>query len=499
MFLYLYIYKIVYVMKLLTNGVSGVSGGGSSKRMSGGRMRGGSFMDGNWNMEDIKKIFKPSSYRYLFSMLLVISCIFFVFATIIFVNACINLHKTSFHYPKGEDYRKLIDAPIFEYLKTSNFLAIDKFLLNADSSLKPSSIAFWTVVGIMLGVLIFLGIHHYILSDKEEIKDYLAGLTKIMIPYLVIAAFPYIFIFIIVIFFNSIQVKNNNDLNNNNLKIKEIKKYRKDKLPEIKKELQKILYENDPNLTEAFEESFKDYIYIDIPAATTGAATASTSSANCSGSANGANGAAAGAANGAAANASINIDIVAIIFIYKNNLKVLQKSGDQLKQYQRKYINYIDEYFDLLNRTGSVSEDNYTKFYLFGLIEYKDGDNEDFYGRIREYRDIIKAADGGEDGNGLEKLLIKQITGNLSAYFIILISFYTIFAVAAIVLLLIYNDTVKMPFIYTLIMIGKVVSLQSFLIIITVLLVLIGLFALLFIVVFPQIYNLTYALSARMF
>jgi hypothetical protein len=316
---------------------------------------------------------------------------------------------------------------------------------------------------------------------------------EIMIPYLVIVAFPYIFIFIIVIFFNSIQVKNNNDLNN--LKIKEIKKYRKDKLPEIKKELQKILYENDPILTEAFEESFKDYIYIDIPQATTGAA-ASTSSANCSGSANGAN-----AAGANAAKASINIDIVAIIFIYKHNLKVLQKSGDQLKQYQRKYINYIDEYFDLLNRTsGSGSgEDNYTKFYLFGLIEYKDGDNEDFSGRIREYRDIIKAADGGEDGGGLEKLLIKQITGNLSAYFITLISFYTIFAVAAIVLLLKYNDTVKMPFIYTLIMIGKVVSLQSFLIIITVLLVLIGLFALLFIVVFPQIYNLTYALSARMF
>jgi hypothetical protein len=485
-------------MKLLTS--SGSGGSGSS---GGRRMRGGSFMDGNWNMEDIKKIFKPSSYQYLFSMLLVISCIFLVFATIIFVNACINLHKTSFHYPKGDDYRKLIDAPIFEYLKTSNFLVIDKFLLNADSSLKPSSIAFWTVIGIMLGVLIFLGIHHYILSKNEEIKNYLAGLMEIMIPYLLIAAFPYIFIFIIVIFFNSIQVKNNNDLYN--LKIKEIKKYRKDKLPEIKKELQKILYENDPKLTEAFEESFKDYLYIDIPQATTGAL-ASTTSANCSGSANGANAGGAATAGAAAANAataSINIDIVAIVFIYKHNLKVLKKSGDQLKQYQRKYINYIDEYFDLLNRSvsgsGGSGEDNYTKFYLFGLIEYKDGDNEDFSGRIKEYRDIIKATNGGEDGDGLEKLLIKQITSNLSAYFITVISLYTIFAVAAIVLLLIYNDNVKMPFIYTLIMIGKVVSLQSFLIIITVLLVLIGLFALLFIVVFPQIYNLTYALSARMF
>jgi len=445
-------------MKLLTNG-------------GGRRMRGGG---------QIKEIFKPFSYRYLFSMLLVISCIFFVFATIIFVNACINLHKTSFLYPKGDNYRKLIDAPIFEYLKTSNFLVIDKFLLNADSSLKPSSIAYWTVVGIMLGVLIFLGIHYYILSKNEEIKEYNARLMKIMIPYLLIAAFPYFFIFIIVILFNTTQVQNNNDLNN--LKITDIKKYKKEKLLEIKEKLQKILYENTDLTESALEDMFKDYIYTGIPVAAP--ATASATSAP------------------AAPLVGVDIDIVAIVLIYKHNLEVLKKSGDQLKQYQRKYINYIDEYFDLLNRSGSssVSEDNYTKFYLFGLIEYKDGDNDAFLiKKIKEYRDIIKATEGGEDGKGLEKLLIKQITGNIRAYFITVISLYTILSFAAIVLLLIYNDTVKIPFIHTLFIIEKVVSLQSFLIIITVLLVLTGFIALLFKVVFPQIYNLTYALSARMF
>jgi len=452
-------------MKLLTNG-------------GGRRMRGGGQMD------DIKKIFKPSLYRYLFSMLLVISCIFFVFATIIFVNACINLHKTSFLYPKGDNYRKLIDAPIFEYLKTSNFLVIDKFLLNADSSLKPSSIAFWTVVGIMLGVLIFLGIHYYILSKNEEIKEYNAGLMEIMIPYLLIAALPYFFIFIIVIHFNTIQVQNNNDLNN--LKITDIKKYKKEKLPEIKEKLQKILYEN-TNLTEsALEDMFKDYIYTGTHAAAPAPASATSAPAAP-----------------AAPLVDVDIDIVAIVLIYKHNLEVLKKSGDQLKQYQRKYINYIDEYFDLLNRSSASSassEDNYTKFYLFGLIEYKDGDNDAFLiKKIKEYRDIIKATEGGEDGKGLEKLLIKQITGNIRAYFITVISLYTILSFMAIVLLLIYNDTAKMPFIHTLFIIERVVSLRSFLIIITVLLVLTGFIALLFKVVFPQIYNLTYALSARMF
>ena len=473
MFLYLYIYKIVYVMKLLTNG-------------GGRRMRGGG---------QIKEMFKPSSYRYLFSMLLVISCIFFVFATIIFVNACINLHKTSFHYPKGEDYRKLIDAPIFEYLKTSNFLVIDKFLLNADSSLKPSSIAYWTVVGIMLGVLIFLGIHYYVLSKNEEIKEYNAGLMKIMIPYLLIAAFPYFFIFIIVILFNTTQVQNNNDLNN--LKITDIKKYKKDKLPEIKEKLQKILYENTDLTESALEDLFKDYIYTGIPAAAPAApAPVSISSAT-------APAAPASATSAPAAPAAplvgVDIDIVAIVLIYKHNLGVLKKSGDQLKQYQRKYINYIDEYFDLLNRSAS-GEDNYTKFYLFGLIEYKDGDNDAFLiKKIKEYRDIIKATEGGEDGKGLEKLLIKQITGNIRAYFITVISLYTILSFAAIVLLLIYNDTVKIPFIHTLFIIERFVSLKTLLIIIIVLLVLTGFIALLFKVVFPQIYNLTYALSARMF
>jgi hypothetical protein len=356
--------------------------------------------------------------------------------------------------------------------------------LNADSSLKPSSIAYWTVVGIMLGVLIFLGIHYYILSKNEEIKEYNAGLMKIMIPYLFIAALPYFFIFIIVILFNTTQVQNNNDLNN--LKITDIKKYKKEKLPEIKEKLQKILYEN-TDLTESALEDMKDYIYTGIPAAAPApAAPVSISSATAP----------------AAPLVGVDIDIVAIVLIYKHNLEVLKKSGDQLKQYQRKYINYIDEYFDLLNRStsGSVSEDNYTKFYLFGLIEYKEGDNDAFLiKKIKEYRDIIKATEGGEDGKGLEKLLIKQITGNIRAYFITVITLYTILSFAAIVLLLIYNDTVKMPFIHTLFIIEKVVSLQSFLIIIMVLLVLTGFIALLFKVVFPQIYNLYYALSARMF
>jgi len=432
-------------------------------------MKGGGWMDGNWDMTEVKRICKVSLYKYLFSILLAISCIYLVFATIIFMNACINLHKTSYLYPKGENHRKLIDAPIFEYLKTKNFLVIDKFFLNADSNLKPSSVAFWTVTGIMLGIIILIVIHYFVLKENDETKQesayYHKGLND-NIPYIVIASFPYLFIFIIVIWFNTIQVKNNNDLNN--LKITaDIKDYRKDKLQDIKKDIQRILYED----TSFNEENFKKYIY---------------------------NKAEDDAAAKPASLGGVKIDLDAIVLIYKRNLKVLNKSGDKLKQYRRKYINYIDEYFELL-KNGSSSDDNYTKFYLFGLIEYKENDHGDFNAKINEYRVIIKAKDGGEDGNGLEQLLIKHITGNIRAYFIGVISFYTIFCVAAIMILIYFNETVKLPLVYMLIAIIKAMpTLETFSIVMLSIIIIAAIVAIAYIII-PLIYKWTISAPSWMF
>ena len=445
----------------------------NASRSGRSRMKGGSVAGellSNF-LENLKKTITMTVYEYLFSMLLVISCVFFVFATIIFVNACINLHKTSFVYPKGENYKKLIDAPIFEFLKTNNFLVIDKFFLNADSSLKPSSIAFWTVVGIMLGTFILILIHYLVLSrgeeaTKQEIAKYHTGLKE-NYPYLAIAAFPYLFIFIIVITFNSIQVKNMGELNN--IKISSITEYKKADLDEIKRKLQKIIYENDATLTtDALKKEFESHLKPPIdPAAAANAADAPEVPV-------------------------VPIDIEAIVFIYKHNITSLGKTGDPLKQYQRKYINYIDEYFNLLKyNSGTGADNNYTKFYLFGLIEYKDGDNANpsYTGKIKEYRELIK---NNDTGGGLEELLKSYIASNtrgIRCYFLTVISLYTILCVFTIIILLIYNQDVKMPFINLLFIIKKYIPIETLLKGIGVLLVLSGLIALIFYIIFPQMYK----------
>ena len=458
------------------NSIGGIGGIGSVSGVSSvsnfGDYNSISSSVGDWMtkiQENLKKVFKVSSYKFLVYMLLVISCIYLVFATIIFVNACINLHKTSFVYPTDDTtkYRKLIDAPIFEYLKTKNFLAVDKFLLNANSNLKPSSVAFWTVTGIMIGVILLLIAHNYMLSDEDEIKKYKTELMK-YIWYVAMASLPYLLIFIIVIWFNTIQVNNNNDLNN--LKINGKIQYKKEELQEIKKKLQKILYENEAFVSSAttdgiaagIEERFKPNIYIP--------------------------------SNTSKGNKIVAIDLEAIISIYKHNLKALNLSGgDELKQYQRKYINYIDEYFELLkynNSSGGSSvgdDDYYTEFYLYGLIEYKDGDEKDYRYRILEYRNKIKS---NEDGSSvsLEKLLITTITSNIRAYFIGVISLYTICALGVIILLIYLNDAAKTHLVHLRFILYKIASIEMLPIIIAAIAIIALVIAILFFAI-PLIYN----------
>jgi hypothetical protein len=270
-----------------------------------------------------------------------------------------------------------------------------------------------------------------------------------------------------VITFNSIQVKNMGELNN--IKISSITEYKKADLDEIKQKLQKIIYENDATLTtDALKKEFESHLKPPIdPAAAANAADAPEVPV-------------------------VPIDIEAIVFIYKHNITSLGKTGDPLKQYQRKYINYIDEYFNLLKyNSGTGADNNYTKFYLFGLIEYKDGDNANpsYTGKIKEYRELIK---NNDTGGGLEELLKSYIASNtrgIRCYFLTVISLYTILCVFTIIILLIYNQDVKMPFINLLFIIKKYIPIETLLKGIGVLLVLSGLIALIFYIIFPQMYK----------
>lgn len=376
--------------------MNNIKKGNQKKRALTKRMKGG---------EDLKSksIFKISTFKYLVSLLFIISYILFAIATIIFINACINLHKTTMDNPyiNSNGNKKLIDAPIFEYLKENNFLVVDKFLLNADSSLKPTSIIFWVILAIFITVIILLFIYWYFLNKTNDYKTYRDD-TKNEDYHFLIAFLPYVFIFVIVFLFNRTQINNKDILDGiiNNDPFKKNKdgiiKYNKDNLQEIKIIIQKNIDNNTTNVD--IISTFGKYITTD-------------------------------------STKSIGIDIPKIFEIYKSNYT--NKNND--KHYTRKYINYIDEYFYLLkyNSDNEIINDYYEQFYLIGLKEFNKP--EDF--------------DNPENINIYNKL--DNIKNKIKNYFIFVIALYAGLCFIALIIILIFNDTAKMQCIYILYLIQK--------------------------------------------
>jgi len=365
-------------------------------------------------------IFKLTSYKYLLSVLVLISYLLFIFSTILFINACIYLHKITMVNPSNAKYYKLIDTPIFEYLKVNNFIVLDKFLLNADSNIKPPSIIFWTIVGIVLASIILLGIHYWFLSNTPAYIDYKEQ-EPLSIPYVIINFLPYLFIFIIVILFNQLQLQNIGGLkeikksidhivSENMINMTAIKaKNTKEDLQMIKKVLQK--YISNPSLTFKIED-FNEFI---------------DNSDN---------------------NNAIAIDIGAIFDIYKRNLSKKQEDKtysdknvqDKIyfdKQFERKYMNHIDEYFDLLkyNKDNKIEDDYYTELYLLGIIYYNDKDNIE--NNTKNY---------SSNRYELEKVL-KRITSKVRVYFEIIIGLYVVMCVGILAYLIVFNINIKMLFV----------------------------------------------------
>jgi hypothetical protein len=379
-------------------------------------------LKGGGNGEDGSSIFKLTTYKYLFSMLVLISYLLFVLSTILFVNACINFHKVTIKYDSRSDYDKLIYIPIFDYLKPNNFIVLDKFLLNADSNLKPPSIIFWTIVAIVIGCILLLGIHYWSLSKNPELIEYNKYKDGNEISSAILKCLPYLFIFIIVILFNQLQLKNIgglkeiqksiNDTVNENINKTAIKANNtKLDLQNIKKILQKYISSPSPLFKIEDFDNYKDKNDSD---------------------------------NG------IKIDIGLIIDIYKaNTTKKLEDTpyketnGNPVnrqyydKQFERIYMNHIDEYFNLLkyNKDNKIEDDYYTEFYLLGLIAYKEDD------------DIENPNNKYDPLRYKLKQVLKQITSNTSAYFITIIVLYVLMCVGILLYLIIFDITTKMAFI----------------------------------------------------
>ena len=99
-------------------------------------MRGGGASDAAYSI---------SSYILLF-----ISYIFFGFATILLINARFNYNKVDIADKDDEDITPLIEEPIFEYLKRNNFMAIEEYLLVYN---KPIFLIFIGIIGVCVIII----------------------------------------------------------------------------------------------------------------------------------------------------------------------------------------------------------------------------------------------------------------------------------------------------------------------------------------------------------
>jgi hypothetical protein len=321
----------------------------------------------------------------------------FILATLLFVNACIHFHKTQTPQPQP-DNKKLKDLPIFDALKTNNFMFLDTFIMNKDSKL---FIAITSIIGGAIGLLILHAIVLYNAEEKEKAdfkKYYDTELSTHPITYIIVAIIYFVFYVIFTSAYYT-QIANNScvpdDIFNTYRKDnKDIIQYKKEALQAIKKTIQQKLYGGS-----GFDATNYDtYKYIE-----------------------------------AKGKVAIDIDIASIFLIYENNRNKI-KNAAEVQQYTREYINYIDEYFELLGRNA----DNYQKFYLVGLIEGSEANEARIYTLHREF----------------EKRL-NTMKSMIATYFILIITFYTLLCIAIFALLFVSNTSIQKAVIETIYRIAR--------------------------------------------
>ena len=347
--------------------------------------------------EILLRMFRLDTFQLIVMLLVFMSYILFVFATILFVNAIINLHKT-IDNTKTSGNKKLKDLHMFDYLKKDNFMFLDDSLLN------KASVVFQVTIGIITGSIIFLGLHYLVLNNKEDnraFKAYSASLYNPARIYIVAITFiPYLYYIIVLSLYNT-QILNNTCVldddydvyKKNNLTIR----YKRENLKDIKKLIQENIYSGSYH-NAPVASKFEKFI-----------ALADTDPKK-----------------------TIDIDIASIFLIYHNNLKNKDGVAGATKQYAREYINYMDEYFDLLGRKGDP--DYYQKFYLLGLIEYDDD---------------MPSPEGGiyDLFHGFKHNIINVIRAKISTYFITTIALYATMCIVVICIVLVFNDTARKLFV----------------------------------------------------
>ena len=370
-----------------------------AKNSSPAGMASGMAMDkvkGLWKI--FLKLFRMDTFKILVSLLLFMAYLMFALATILFVNAIVNLHKTADNKPK-----KLKELPIFDYLKSNNFMFLDTAILNF-----KTSILFKVIVGIVSGAVGLLAIHlavWYYSKNDEGGKEWTAFMNFYKkelrrLDVYIIAAIIYFYYLLVIAPLYATHIATNLSVLDSCLvdykkDTKNIIRYTKTSLNAIKKQIQQRIYSGNENYVETEYEAYKDD------------------------------------------GKGVEIDIPSIFLIYKNNL-ARKGSVEDRRQYAREYINYMDEYFALLGRKGNsvatadTDTDYYQAFYLTGLIEYD------------EDKDITKP-----DGaiyvlhTAFIKKLKDDIVPKIKIYLGVSIGLYTVMCLAILFLLFATKESMK--------------------------------------------------------
>jgi hypothetical protein len=328
----------------------------------------------------------------------------FALATILFVNAIVNLHKTTDNKPK-----KLKDLPIFDYLKSNNFMFLDTAILNF-----KTSIVFKVIVGIVTGAVGLLAIHlavwYYGKDDKDGGKEWTAFMNFYKkelrrLEVYIIAAIIYFYYLLVIAPLYATHIATNLSVLDNCLidykkDNKNIIRYTKTSLNAIKKQIQQRIYSGNEKYEETEYEAYKD-------------------KGNDKGVLDKGKG------------KGVEIDIPSIFLIYKNNL-ARKGTVEDRRQYAREYINYMDEYFDLLGRKGNTDTDYYQTFYLAGLIEYDDDKD------ITKHEGAIYVLH-----TTFIKKLKDDIVSKIKIYLGVTIGLYTVMCLAILFLLFATKESMK--------------------------------------------------------
>jgi hypothetical protein len=323
----------------------------------------------------------------------------------------------------------LINQPIFEYLKPINYLSIDNFLLYYNNINTPF---FWVFSIIIFFSLICVAGNIFYWWFQDGGKNYkiwkyeLFGDFSKIISFIIVLI-PYIYIFIISSTFNSEQNKIIARLNNVNISGRQYKGFEEFKPQLIKKgnflnELKKIIIHCINN--EIKHKDINEYIK----------GLLKSSSDNQELFTNLIN------------KTTIVEDIIAIYHNdYKIEIKSNYKDEDEKKKDEKKksaekskFINYIDEYFNILKDDKSTDINYYARYYLLGLIKENNvNTNNNSMKNLINYK--IQ----------LNKELI-AIKNDIFKYYVTVIVFYVLFFIVIIIFYFEYiiNTIFELLFMY---------------------------------------------------